>query len=72
MKWKVDREYWNSVAVLYRLVKESLINKVLIDLRPEDEGLNPIEMWKKMYWFQEEGRGSENTMSMTIFDMFEG
>lgn len=45
---------------------------MLIDLRLEVEGLDPIDMWKNMYVFQAEGRGSEYTMSMTIFAMFEG
>lgn len=69
----MDREYWSSVAVSYRLVRESITDKVPFDLIPEvNEEVGPIDIWKTIYLFQAVGRASANTTSMAMFDMFEG
>lgn len=69
----MDRKYWSSVAVSFRLVRESLTDKVPFDLIPEvSREVGSIHLWKSIYLFQPVGRASAKTTSMATFGMFEG
>lgn len=69
----MEKEYWSSVAVSLRLVRESLTDKAPFDLILEvSEEVGPIDIWKTICLFQIVARASAKTTSMVMFGIFEG